>query len=421
MRGQLAMGFAASAGALAVMIAVTLNLNSAMSQRQDLQAIADETALALAVEINILTQNDVDLNSVALARLNTHLADSGRQPLQSSEVVVRTLRTQPDPVPAPTNGVPHDTVELTITTYRTSSVASSALNKSPKPIRVTSQALRLGSSNLCVIGLHAISPNTLLARDSARLTAPNCDVFSNSLDTNGLTVTHSARIEANEIHSAGGATGQPSAFIPAPVTDSLIMSDPLAGIPEPETTPCTQTGLLSFAAGFNTLNPGIYCGGMTITNDREVFLNPGVYTFLGDVTINNGGILRGDYVTLHMAGGSSRFRANHSSTVNLTAPKTGATAGILFFESPSHDLNTIHTIKSIDARYLVGTIYVPRGIFDIDTTASVSDQSEYTAIVARRLVIRGSSNLYLNTDYGATDVPVPDGVGPIDEGTRLVH
>jgi hypothetical protein len=78
-----------------------------------------------------------------------------------------------------------------------------------------------------------------------------------------------------------------------------------------------------------------------------------------------------------------------------------------------------HWITSDDARNLLGTIYLPRGILTIDADKPVADRSAYTVIVARNIKLEAGPNLYLNTNYGMTDIPVPGGVGPIGRKVRL--
>ncbi len=67
---------------------------------------------------------------------------------------------------------------------------------------------------------------------------------------------------------------------------------------------------------------------------------------------------------------------------------------------------------------LLGTIYLPRGKLVIDTKAKVADLSAYTVIVAKEIDVKGV-NLVVNSDYGGTDVPVPDGVGPNSRFVRV--
>ncbi|TGE00321.1 hypothetical protein EU555_10590, partial [Methylobacterium nonmethylotrophicum] len=71
-----------------------------------------------------------------------------------------------------------------------------------------------------------------------------------------------------------------------------------------------------------------------------------------------------------------------------------------------------YRIISDNARTMLGTIYLPAGRLIIDSSKPVADQSAYTVIVARLINLYEGPNLYLNANYGATSVPVPDGFGP---------
>ena len=54
---------------------------------------------------------------------------------------------------------------------------------------------------------------------------------------------------------------------------------------------------------------------------------------------------------------------------------------------------------------------MPSGHLYVDADAPIADRSAYTAIIVSRLELFAGPHLVLNTDYSATDVPVPDGVG----------
>jgi hypothetical protein len=42
-------------------------------------------------------------------------------------------------------------------------------------------------------------------------------------------------------------------------------------------------------------------------------------------------------------------------------------------------------------------------------------------IVAKELRLSGSPSLYINANYDASSVPVPNGVGPRTGGSRLIN
>ena len=122
-----------------------------------------------------------------------------------------------------------------------------------------------------------------------------------------------------------------------------------------------------------------------------------------------------------------------TSTIDLSAPKDGPLAGILIYDDPSGGSAPAkapksgrgakgralkkgsprqHQILSDNARNLLGTIYMPKGEIIIDATKPIADKSAYTVLVVQQLHLYSGPNLVLNTDYSATDVPVPVGLGP---------
>jgi hypothetical protein len=71
-----------------------------------------------------------------------------------------------------------------------------------------------------------------------------------------------------------------------------------------------------------------------------------------------------------------------------------------------------HQILSDNARNLLGTIYMPKGEIIIDALQPIADQSAYTVLIVQQLHLYSGPNLILNSNYSATNVPVPVGVGP---------
>ena len=69
-------------------------------------------------------------------------------------------------------------------------------------------------------------------------------------------------------------------------------------------------------------------------------------------------------------------------------------------------------ILSDNARNFLGTIYMPKGEIIIDALKPIADKSAYTVLVVQQLHLYSGPNLILNSNYSATNVPVPMGVGP---------
>lgn len=310
------------------------------------------------------------------------------------------------------------------------------------PIIVTANAQARGVSNVCVIALDAAADSTILLATASKLNAPKCAILSNSKSTTGIRSESLSQVRARLICSAGGIFGSPLNYDPQPLTDCPVYPDPLSEHTSPDIGVCDHSNLTvgtspnltgsllsllenlvasidgSFAGTLTNyqrydFDPGVYCGGLTISDKSDVHFAPGIYVMKdGPLHIEMGARLYGENVGFYLNGDDSVVNFEPASIIHLTAPKTGLMAGILFQEAKGAPLNRTHRIASANARELLGTIYLPNGVLEISSTQPIADQSAYTAIVAHRFRMLGTPTLVLNTNYAATDIPTPDGIGP---------
>ena len=228
----------------------------------------------------------------------------------------------------------------------------------------------------------------------------------------------SARIEAETVCSAGGVEGKASFAFP-PTTDCPQIADPLAARTPPAVGSCTFSKTV-INGGTRSLQPGVYCEGLKITNGASVTLSPGVYIIQGGkFIVDKGALLEGEDVGFFLAGKHSTLEFGYDTTISLAAPRTGEMAGILIFDDRGEKSDK-HKIYSNNARKLLGTIYMPNGALYIDAKRPIADRSAYTVVIARTVEIFDGPDLVLNSDYNATSVPVPKGVGPIGSTISLV-
>jgi hypothetical protein len=222
-------------------------------------------------------------------------------------------------------------------------------------------------------------------------------------------------------------------YSPRPTTDCPALPDPLKYRPEPSVGPCDHTNTVVSGVS-QTLSPGVYCGGLKLTNGADVKLSAGIFIIKdGPLTVDRGASIAGTETGFYLKGVGANLTFDADSTVSLSAPKDGLLAGILIFDDRTGAsapalaplsgrgllgrlLGTApprqHQILSDNARNLLGTIYMPEGGIIIDATKPIADKSAYTVLVVKQLHLYSGPNLILNTDYSATDVPVPIGVGP---------
>ena len=165
----------------------------------------------------------------------------------------------------------------------------------------------------------------------------------------------------------------------------------------------------------------MYCGGLKITDGATVVLSDGIYIVQGGkFVIDHGASVEGTDVGFFLAGKESSFEFDYDSTVSLAAPKEGVMAGILIFDDRGGKYDK-HKIFSNNARKVLGTVYLPNGALYIDAKKPIADKSAYTVVVARTVELYDGPELVLNSDYQATDVPVPKGVGPTGTTIKLVN
>jgi Flp pilus assembly protein TadG len=417
--GNFAAGFAILAPLLLGVAGGAVDMAAYERNVQRMQNAADAAALAAAREGSLKGWDEDIASSVA----STFAAANLGQPVAKAEEGKMMAASSPSGQLQVSTEVDEDkkSVNVTLEMDYYPYFFLGYFRDSPQ-IRVSARANVAGEMNICVIGLDPASASTVRLSGLAKVTAPKCAIFSNSVATDGFAATDASLLTSDYNCSAGGFSGSAKNFTTAPTTDCRPVADPLAarGIPAPAS--CNYTN--KSVAGFVTiLSPGVYCGGINITASANVLFKPGTYVIKdGELKSNLGGISAGKGVTFVFTGEGSRFSFDPTTTIAFSAPETGAYAGILFYQDPAMKTTLTYEISSQKAGTLLGTIYLPNGIFKVHATNKIGEQSAYTVIVARKLDIGLAADLVINSDYAATKVPVPDGVGPIGKGNaRLTN
>jgi hypothetical protein len=152
------------------------------------------------------------------------------------------------------------------------------------------------------------------------------------------------------------------------------------------------------------LNPGTYCGGITISGATVTF-NPGLYIITGGINWNSSSHVSGSGVTLFFTqgGGSAYGQVTISGgvVVNLTAPNdasSGGIPGILMFADRSW-VNTGQEVNfnGASTTTMQGVLYFPH--LGVIFSASANISGNYFGLVADNITINGGATL---------TVPVPN-------------
>ena len=424
------------------------------NEQSQLQELADSLALRGAREFLLANSTPAQVETVVKSTLVNGVAESFGF---SSDLKIEVVANLQD-------------LSVSVRLAKTANKALILTKFEPykSGLDLTSTAVARGGQEVCVIALEDRGAGAIAGYVGAELNAGGCSIISNSTSPDGIVMSGQSMLSASTICSAGGVFGGNRAFTPSPILDCPVYEDPLRERQQPAVGTCDEVDLVvgtqskdtalaawresvgeaqetrangsgngskpqnknsttdantdtsttnndtSMQRTQYTLDPGVYCGGIVVASDADLRLNPGIYIMKdGPLYVDRGAHLTGENVSFYFEGDTSTFFFQEDSKISLTATKDGLLAGILFFEDRNAPLNRQHVILSNDARLLLGTIYLSRGIFFVETFLPIADQSAYTVIVANKVYLDGMPTLVLNSDYSSTDIPVPDGVGPV--------
>src|SRR5205823_2401548 len=133
---------------------------------------------------------------------------------------------------------------------------------------------------------------------STAVNLSNCSLYDNSSNPTALSVGGSATLTALSVGVVGGVSGAASINSSNGIKTGIgPLADPYADVSYPNFSGCSQTNF----TGKNTvtIDPGVYCGGMSFNAGANVTLNPGIYYIDGgSLSVNGGATVKGSGVTL---------------------------------------------------------------------------------------------------------------------------
>lgn len=360
-----------------------------VSKRSELQSAADSAALAAAQEFSLANATDTTISAAAASFAAA----------TTNNDIVTTVDID--------NG--NESVTVQVKEAWTPFFAH-YLGADITPVVVHATATLAGRSNTCVLALKRNDNRTIELTKNAKLMAAGCSVYANSANSESIAVKSGSSIIADLTCTVGGVDHAGGTITPAALTDCPVLADPLSSRAAPSVGSCDFNSL-AIDSGSATLSPGVYCGGLAVTGTATVALTEGTYVVKdGPLVMSGNAKITGNYTGFYLTGDQSVINFNGNAAINLKGPRSGDLAGVLFFEDRSAPTGRIHKISATNARTLTGTIYLPRGELRVDPKAKVADNSAYTAIVSQTLRLSDGPELVLNSDYGATDVPVPEGI-----------
>ncbi|MGX7709040.1 TadE/TadG family type IV pilus assembly protein [Methylobacterium sp. Gmos1] len=431
-RGAVLVAFAIAVPVVMAAVSAGVEYSRLLYRRAQLQSAADAGVLAGANMLKLANADDASVASVT------------RQTIQAQARTPADRRSSVTAEVGDNRSAVSTVIEETVP-----SLMGKLLSLPSTTLIVSAKAQLVGSIRLCLLALDSSVKGAFNMEKNAKITADGCSLYSNSTSPSGIKGKDSATARAMSICSAGGFDGAKALFTPAPITDCTPIGDPLKSRPLPSPDPScivlgawvnplgkNPAGPSNVVTGFVSLDPGTYCGGLRITETAIVTLRPGTYVMKdGPLIVDKKATMSGEGVGFFFTGDKGGLLFDKDTTIILTAPTSGLMAGLLMAEQrtvldpvpvpidtyvtpppppppgPAPPMRQ-YRIISDNARTMLGTIYLPAGRLIVDSSRPVADQSAYTVVVARQINLYEGPNLTLNANYGATSVPVPDGVGP---------
>jgi hypothetical protein len=260
-----------------------------------------------------------------------------------------------------------------------------------------------------------------------------CGVVDESSSANALSCAVGAFLYAPSINVTGGsnsllclAASTPNTYVAAPNP-----RDPLAYLPAPDdgTTPCgSSTGSPYYGSsqpvnvllgGSVTFNPGVYCGGISITAAlaSNITFEPGTYVMrdgTGPLGITQGGLninlnaltsISGNGVTFYNEGPTGGFTMTEPVTggslvslgnIDLSAPTSGEYGGILFFQGQGVSSTGTFLANLLEPSQLEGAIYLPSAPVVYGVSAG---SSAYNILVAKDINLTVAVASSFGNDY----------------------
>lgn len=283
-----------------------------------------------------------------------------------------------------------------VTVQRTVKTGFIQFLKGPSSTTITAKSIAgiVGTVSPDSIIALGSGPGAFTATNGASVSVSGGGIAVDSTDGSGITISGGTTVSASKITVTGGAsvTGGSTAT-PSPTTGAAAVADPLISLAAPTVGACDQT---NYSPGYGTwtLNPGVYCGGISITNGATATFNPGTYIINGgNLNLVGGTTDTGTGVTFYMTGTNATYggvNIGNGAIVTFSAPTSGTYTGILFYQDRTITSSNGASFSGGVQMGLTGTLYFPTTTV---TYSNGSGTAGYVGIVANKVSFTGGTNI----------------------------
>jgi Flp pilus assembly protein TadG len=385
LRGSVAPLLALAAIPLLGGVGASVDYSRAAASKTAMQGATDATALALAKEVA-----------------------QGSSSVQA-QPIFNALFTRPDvQVTSVSSQVSQSGNSTAVTVSAAGSISTTfmrVMGYAQIPFQASSTASMTTVTDGCVLALDGTASSALSMGGSTNVNLSNCSAYSDSNSSSALSVSGSATLSAESIGAVGGVSVSSSNVTTTNGVGTHLqgLADPYADVVMPSYGGCTQSNLNVKTT--LTIDPGVYCNGISVNAGGTLTLNPGIYFIdRGSFSVNGGGTVNGSGVTLIFTSSTgsnwATLTINGNAVVNLTAPIGGATAGLVVFGDRNIPLGTSFKLNGGSSQAFGGAIYIPTG--SISYSGGANTSTSCTQIIGDTVAFTGNSSVAINCSSYAT-------------------
>ncbi len=266
-----------------------------------------------------------------------------------------------------------------------------------QPVNESARAVAVQTSNACILALNLTASGAVSAQGNVAVNANGCSIYSDSNNAySSVNDGGTATISAVQIGAVGGFSGQSNMTATNGFTHGGVIEDPYAYVTPPAFSGCDQQSFSSHSTV--TIYPGVYCNGMKLNSGAVVTMSPGIYyIYGGSMNVNGSATLSGTGVTIVFTGSNNNYATasfNGGANINLTAPTSGPTAGIVLFGDRNMPVGTPFGLAGGLNQVLSGVTYFQKGA--VSFAGGSSSFNGCSQIVADTVALVGNSGLATN-------------------------
>jgi len=261
----------------------------------------------------------------------------------------------------------------------------------------------------CFMAMHPSRKHTLELKGTVSVYAPECHIYGNSNDEDDVVDPHNPQnfLTGKSVQAVGYGHHYIQNVTPPLEYAPKKLDDPLAAMSIPTDTSCTFKSR-KISGQTITIDPGVYCAGLTIDKGSNVTFKPGSYFIDGGRFKLNKATVTGQGVTIILADNNSLIDWE-DSTIRLSAPKTGPLAGIVItgIRYPTKHVMEDSTVD------LHGVVYLPKGAFDWTNNGTPTITAKWTAWIIDGVTWDGNGTIKINFDRAGSDIPFPGALNSV--------